>query len=250
MMDYKLTADILRNISYGLYSAEESNLKLNWYHIIQRFGKVMNAYPEINWLNVLSRGQLDSKLWLISELEELDVELGTVFLCGGWYASLALMMFNSKLKIEKIRSFDIDDTCCKVADTMNKDFVKTWQFKASTVDIQNFEFTTHPAPDGTTGNFYYDTIQSVGATAQLRDRPDTLINTSCEHIKNFGVWYNKIPEGKLIILQSNDYFELEEHINCVKDLNDFRIQCPMNDLLYGGVIELQKYNRFMLIGIK
>ena len=33
-------------------------------------------------------------------------------------------------------------------------------------------------------------------------------------------------------------------------LNEFREQCSLTDLLYGGRIALQKYNRFMLIGRK
>ena len=241
MTDYKLTADILRNISYSLYSAEESNLKLNWYHIIQRFGKAMNAYPDIDWLNVLSRGQLDSKIWLIAELEQLNIELGIVFICGGWYASLALMMSNSKLNFEKIRSFDIDDTCWKVADTLNKEYVlDKWKFKAATEDIHNINYTGHT----------YITYKADLQVRELYDEPNTIINTSCEHIEDFDSWYCNIPTGKLVILQSNDYFELEEHINCVKDIEEFKKQCPLDKLLYCGMIELQKYNRFMLIGIK
>ena len=39
----------------------------------------------------------------------------------------------------------------------------------------------------------------------MSDVPNTIINTSCEHIVNFDEWYRKIPAGKLVILQSNDY---------------------------------------------
>jgi len=241
MKNYKLTADILRNISYAMLSAEDENLELNWSLIMQRFGKGMNVHPDVDWLNVLSRGQLDSKIWLISELEELDMELGTVFLCGGWYASLALMMFNSKLNIGKIRSFDIDPSCFDIAETLNKEFVlEEWRFKAVTQDIHDINYAGHT----------YDTFNSRASRFTLYDEPDTIINTSCEHIKDFNKWYNSIPAGKLVVLQSNDYSELEEHINCVKDLNEFREQCSLTDLLYGGRIALQKYNRFMLIGIK
>ena len=43
--------------------------------------------------------------------------------------------------------------------------------------------------------------------------PDTVINTSCEHIENFNEWYDKIPKGKIVILQTNNYFDFE-HVNC------------------------------------
>ena len=40
----------------------------------------------------ISRGQLKSKLWLINELQKIDKNLGTVFLCAGWYATLATLL--------------------------------------------------------------------------------------------------------------------------------------------------------------
>ena len=241
MTDYKLTADVLRNISYAMHSAEESDLKLNWYPIIQRLGKVMNAYPNVNWLDVLSRGQLDSKIWLISKLEQLDIELRTVFICGGWYASLALMMFNSKLNIGKIRSFDIDPSCVNIADTSNRDHVlDEWKFKAVTQDIHNINYTGHT----------YTTHRADGQARELYDEPDTFINTSCEHIENFAGWYSKLPKGKLVCVQSNDYFSLPEHVNCSKNLLEFAEQTPMSECLYEGVLDLIQYNRFMRIGIR
>ena len=101
-------------------------------------------------------------------------------------------------------------------------------------------------------NYYealYHAKRSDGSEVELIDAPDTIINTSCEHIKEFERWYLKLPKEKLVILQSNDYFTLPEHINCVKDLDEFKEQCPMKTLLYSGVLESKSYNRFMLIGI-
>ena len=80
--------------------------------------------------------------------------------------------------------------------------------------------------------------------------PDTIINTSCEHIANFIEWYNKIPNGTLVVLQSNNYFEIKEHVNCVNNINEFIKIAPMSTLLYNGELELEKYTRFMLIGYK
>jgi hypothetical protein len=80
--------------------------------------------------------------------------------------------------------------------------------------------------------------------------PDTIINTSCEHIENFSKWYSKIPKGKLIILQSNDYFEVKEHVNCSKSISQFSKTCPMTETLFEGELFLPKYTRFMKIGFK
>lgn len=198
-----------------------------------------------------SRGQLQSKIWLIQELKKCNVDLGTVYLCAGWYATLAVMLFESGIKIDKIRSFDIDPTCWKIAEIFNKPWVEDdWRFKASTVDIMNFNWTENPAPsDGTIGNFYYDT-DTGKKIVQMKDNPNTIINTSCEHLSDFKGWYSKIPFGKLVVLQANDYHEVEEHVNTYNTLDEFSASAPMTTVLYEGELELPKYTRFMKIGIK
>lgn len=196
-----------------------------------------------------SRGQLTSKLWLVQELKKLKVDLGIVFLCAGWYATLATMLFESGIKIDKIRSFDIDPACASIAETFNKLwFMDTWKFKASTIDIMDFEWSTTPAPsDGSIGNFYYKT-NAGGKLVQMKDKPDTIINTSCEHIENFAEWYTKIPDGKLVVLQSNNYFDIPDHCNCVNSLQEFEEQTLMKKVLFQGEIKLHKYTRYMRIG--
>ena len=203
------------------------------------------------WDDCFSRGQIKSKLWIIKELTKLNLDLGTVFLCAGWYATLATMLFESKIKVSKIRSFDNDPSCAKIAEVFNKPwFEDAWRFKASTVDIMDFEWSDAPAPsDGTLGNFYYMT-SGTDKPIQMKDNPDTIINTSCEHIANFDEWYNNIPDGKLVILQSNDYFEIEEHVNCHKSISQFSKSTPMNETLFEGELFLPDYTRFMKIGYK
>ena len=188
-----------------------------------------------------SRGQLQSKLWLVDELKKCNVDLGTVFLCAGWYATLATMLFESNIKVDKVRSFDIDPSCRSIAETFNKPWVKdNWQFKSSIKDIMdiNYEFES------------YEVIRADGTTCPLADTPDTIINTSCEHIENFAEWYDLIPNGKLVILQSNNFFEVEEHINCATDLDVFSKMAPMEHVYYKGELELEKYTRYMKIGYK
>ena len=188
-----------------------------------------------------SRGQLESKLWLLKELGKLKVDLGTVFLCAGWYATLATMLFESGIRINKIRSFDIDDSCRSIAETFNSPWVKQdWKFKTITQDINEINFSMHT----------YNVKRADGSKCELSDSPDTIINTSCEHIENFTKWYDKIPEGKLVILQSNDYFEIEEHVNCHKSISQFSKSTPLTETLFEGELFLPDYTRFMKIGYK
>jgi hypothetical protein len=89
-----------------------------------------------------------------------------------------------------------------------------------------------------------------GTECGLTVSPDTVINTSCEHIEKFKEWYDLIPQNKLIILQSNNGFGIQEHINCVDGLDQFVQQTPMARVLYSGEKQMPKFTRYMRIGYK
>lgn len=203
-------------------------------------GQVLSKHPDIDLRDVFSKGQMRSKRWLVNQLIDLNKPLGTVFICAGWYGTLASFLFESKLNIKKIRSFDVDDTCEDIAEDFNRaKLIDDWQFKAATCDIHRI---TYP--------YKYVTYKGNGTPVELIDMPDTIINTSCEHIKNFDRWYDKIPDGLLVALQSNNYYNVPEHINCVDNEVQLAIQAPMKDVLYMGSLHLKKYSRFMVIGYK
>ena len=188
-----------------------------------------------------SRGQLASKLWLVQELKNLKVELGTVFLCAGWYATLATMLFESGIKVNKIRSFDIDPSCTDIAETFNKPwFVDGWKFKSITKNIMDINYNEY------TWQCWSNANNRISNS--ITDYPDTIINTSCEHINNFATWYSKLPKNKLIVLQTNNYFDIPDHCNCVNSLQEFKEQTPMSKVLFQGEIVLNKYTRYMRIG--
>jgi hypothetical protein len=189
-----------------------------------------------------SQGQVQSKAWLVKELVKLNLDLGTVFLCAGWYGTLATLLFeNHRINVDKIRSFDIDESCWKVAEVFNKPWVMSeWRFKASTKDIMDLTYDVDK----------YNTIKTNGDIQELTETSNTIINTSCEHIQDFDTWYNKIPSGKILILQSNNYIGLPEHVNCSKTLKDFNNKTPMQEVLFQGELYLDKYSRYMRIGIK
>lgn len=190
-----------------------------------------------------SRGQLSSKIWLIKELKKLNLDLGTVYLCAGWYATLATMLFENNFKVDKIRSFDIDPSCVDIAETFNKPwFVDNWRFKAITQDIYDIDYKEH------TWQFWSNLNKRM--SFPITDVPNTIINTSTEHLEFFNDWYAKIPDGKLVVLQNNNYFEIADHVNSSNSLEEFSSKVPMTTVLYEGELELPKYKRFMKIGIK
>lgn len=191
--------------------------------------------------DAFSYGQLKSKHWIIEELEAMrNPYLGIVFNLCGWYGLLPAMMFNARIKVKKIRSFDIDESCWMIADQMNKTHIQDeWRFKAITEDINNINFEKH-----TWSGWSNVAMDYISVT----ESPDTIINTSCEHTND--EWYKKIPYGKIVILQSNDYWSGEKHVNCCFDYNDFSNRYPMVEVWYHGQRAFEKYTRFMKIGIK
>ena len=189
----------------------------------------------------VSRGQLKSKLWLVKELKNLNLELGNIFVCAGWYATIIPLLQEHNIQFNKVRSFDLDPSVWKIAEIFNKDLlVDGWRFKAQTLDIHKISYD----------EFEYETIKSNGDVEICKDSANSIINTSCEHIENFAEWYSKIPTGKLICLQSNDYVAVDEHVNCVKDSLHFAEMAPLSKVLFTGELPLEKYTRYMRIGIR
>ena len=228
---------ILEDNKWSLWKILDSMVKTRFVQSLKSF--------EVNELAIdedcLSQGQIKSKLWLLNELKKTKLDLGTIFICAGWYGTLATMLFESKINVDKIRSFDIDDSCRQIAETFNKPWVlEDWKFKPVTEDIHDIDFNSHT----------YTVTRANGTECPLTDSPDTIINTSCEHIVNFSQWYNQIPKGRLVVLQGNDYFELNEHVNCSADQDSFSEKSPMSNTLYLGTLDCGKYKRFMKIGTK
>jgi hypothetical protein len=143
---------------------------------------------------------------------------------GGWNGLLASMLFNSEIGIKKVVSVDVDPVCKEIATTVNKRYEMEGKFEAVTCDMVDYEYTAEPY---------------------------IVINTSCEHITQdkYKKWLAKVPDSAQVVVQSNDYYELEEHINCCKNLEQFARRSLL-DVDIKDEIELPKYKRFMVIGKK
>jgi hypothetical protein len=189
--------------------------------------------------DAFSREQMQSKVWLVDELSRASQDLGIVYLCAGRYATLGTMLFESNVKLKSIRSFDIDEGCRSIAEEFNKPWVKNdWKFKASTKDINTIDFNMHK----------YEVSRSDGTVCYLMDSPDTIINTSCKHIENFDSWYNKITEGKLVVMQTKNIIKAGDNI--YSSLSQYDKSLPMQLTLYLGELKLEKYSVYMKIGLR
>lgn len=180
----------------------------------------------------LNKNQMASKMWLADALlESVGPRLGNVLVLGGWVGVLAaVLLHDPRFSIGHVESLDIDPRCAPVALSLNATHVRSGRFSARTGDMLNLDYDRRATPS--------------------RDAPDVLVNTSCEHLAAFGAWYDCVPPGQLLVLQSNDYYACSEHVNCVADLAAFRAQAPMRELRFAGERAFRRYVRFMLIGRK
>lgn len=185
--------------------------------------------------DAFSSGQVESKIWLAEELEECILELNfqgmfsqplKIATIGGWYGILNFIIQSRKiLSIDYVRSIDIDQEACNNADLVNELWVwKNWKFKALCRDANDFE--------------YFDF--------------DIIINSSIEHIPT-KQWWNNIPEGKVVVLQSNDMAH-DDHVHNHSSLEEFSKEFPLSNTLFEGSKFFDykdwSFTRFMKIGIK
>jgi len=187
---------------------------------------IRNSEDRYRTLESFWKGQVRSKLWLIDKLNvTINAYPKKIVIHGGWNGVLASLLFNSRmLSISHITSVDIDPVCETIASTVNKRQEMEGRFKAVTADMCSFEYEYEP---------------------------EVVINTSCEHITQdqYEQWLNKVPNNAWVVLQSNNYFDLDEHIRCSVDIDDF-IHMSQIKPSYRGTFDTPKYKRFMIIGKK
>jgi hypothetical protein len=169
------------------------------------------------------KGQIRSKQWLVEKLFSVAYTdtYPTIDIHGGWNGVLASMLFQSTYFTPKhIRSVDIDPSCEKIASDMNKLEKMAGKFLAVTDDM-----------------------------CKISINADIVINTSCEHITQhqYESWLSGIPSTSLIVLQSNNY-NILKHIRIADTLEEFKIQCKLNTVLWEGELVLPLYTRYMIIG--
>lgn len=186
--------------------------------------KTAAQFPDPYLGYALNRNQMTSKKWLVDKLYSVTQgNVGHVCVLGGWYGVLgALLLHDPRFNVSKVTSVDIDPDCEEVALSLNKTHVDKGAFKFLNADMFNLNYADHGF--------------------------DLIINTSCEHVANLPDWFELIPAGTFLTLQSNNYFGIEGHINCVNDLAEFKAQVPIASIDYEGALELKKYTRFMVIG--
>jgi hypothetical protein len=181
--------------------------------------------------DAFSSSQIESKIWLAENLERAieHYHLANplrILLIGGWYGLANLILrTRNKIPVLHVRSIDIDQESCNNADIINECWVsKNWQFKSIVADANKFDCS----------NF------------------DCIINTVVEHIE-CDDWFENIPAGSLVALQSNNMTH-KDHVNIHSSLSNFDKAYPLKDTFFLKSKDIRyptwSFKRFMKIGLK
>ena len=199
----------------------EKLLKVDIEDVLFWMDAIRNSDDRYRTLESFWKGQVYSKLWLIEKMQEYKLQ-GSIAVYGGWNGVLSNLLFNSDLCISEVESIDLDPTCKTIAETINMRYHMQGRFFATTADM--CEYTTDA---------------------------DVAINTSCEHLtqEQYDKWLSNIQPGTKVVLQSNNYFDLDEHIRCANNMEEFVRQSNVY-VAYVGEFKTPKYTRYMIIGHK
>ena len=145
-----------------------------------------------------------------------------VIILGCWYGSILIDRLSPMVK--EIVAIDKDETAIKIGKIL---------------------FEHHTNIEWINADIFNDYDK------KYYEEPNIIINTSCEHMKNMVEWeyWNKYNTNPLYMaFQSNDMFDIKDHINCVKTMDDFRDQLPKGFWLKEESLKDSRGTRFMLVG--
>ena len=218
--------------------------------IFRGINNLIKNKVELQIINdAFSRGQVKSKIWLIDELENIRQQLpdpvykqAAVF--AGWFGQIK-SIYDKRLTYRKMRIIEMDRTACEISDYIfNLPELENYKVKSVHADINNL--TLHK-------NGYEWEVENFREGIKYSEKflPDLIINTSAEHMKEdwfFQIKFKQMDSNPIVAIQSNNMFDVKEHINCVYSIDHMKKKFPMNEILFEGELQLKGYKRVMLIG--
>lgn len=204
------------------------------------------GYNTIPLQDAFSRGQVQSKIWLATELAKIKTDFNTAFILAGWFGQLTHYLEHANISCNKIRIMDIDPFACEISDKIfNASNLENYKIKSVEYNITMPDKLYHSGLEYTIKNY------NDGKILTEKTMPDLVINTSAEHFEE--EWFHKFVLKKfktdpLFVIQSNNLFEVPEHVNCVHSIDHMKKKFPMAEVLFEGELQLKGYKRFMVIG--
>jgi len=188
--------------------------------------RAIRKHPDraVDIANSYDPNKVDAKKHLVQRLKKhqqagsIKFPLQRIYIVGGWYGNILIPLLQENLAFEEIQLIDIDEEALAIA--------------------RNIFF---PDED----NIKY--IHEDATTMWFRGGNRLVINTSAEHMAPLDC------EKIAIAIQSNDYYNIDDHTHCVDNVDQLESQYRMEKTL--DKIEKRYYTssyhyykRFTLIG--
>jgi hypothetical protein len=184
--------------------------------------KELNEISPPTFKGSLTPDLLKSKMWLCNNLKELGkTKFSSIYILGSWYGSMAVVLNRCGIEFEKVINVDPDEKHIAISHKV---------LSALGINVQSMQ------KDANTLNY-----------KQL-NKDSLVINTSINDIKGTD-WFDRLPEGTLVALQSRN------NANGVYDtIEEVDQEFFLSDTLVLDELTLEdpetQYQRFMKIGVK
>jgi hypothetical protein len=123
-------------------------------------------------------GLILNKLWLLHELRKIQDQFSTIYILGSWYGNMSILLNRSGIQYDHIVNVDRDASVVRKAHRMAQILKIDDRIEPMIKDANRLDYR------------------------QL-DEDGLVINTSCHDMENRG-WFDHIPAGVLVALQSRD----------------------------------------------
>lgn len=184
------------------------------YYLDEMTARAIKKYPHraIDIVQSFDKKQVQCKRWLCDEIQKTPIKnVDRIYVAGSWYGNILAPLLLELYPDTEIQLHDMDDEVVSVSRNI---FFK---------DVAN--------------------VRPMLKNCVEQEYKHLLINTSCEHMNPL-----RCRSGTYVALQSNNYREIEDHINCVDSAEELAEQYDVSEIYYQGVLEFEKYTRYMIIG--
>ena len=206
-------------VDYIKYTSKTAN---NWSRAWSET-KTQRPWAFRRLLDSSTTSQMQSKLWIATELNKLNLKYKKVALIGGWFAQYITPLLIENLNVDIVHNYDIDKDAQLISYKFNRRYKEKKQYQA---------FSNNVFIKPITENY------------------DMIINTSCEHMFPMRKFRELNPDlNSIYVLQSTNETKYDDHINCVESPEELTNQCMLEKVYFSGSKVLDNgMTRFMVIG--
>jgi hypothetical protein len=123
-------------------------------------------------------GLILNKLWLLHQLRTIQDQFSTIYILGSWYGNMSILLDKSSIQYDHIVNVDKDASVVRRAQHIARVLGIDDRIEPMVKDANRLDYR------------------------QL-DEDGLVINCSCHDMENRG-WFDHIPDGILVALQSRD----------------------------------------------